>query len=36
MSGDKYKIARQEQPYFLTLAIFDWIDVFSRKDYKLI
>ena len=36
MSGDKYIIADQQQPYFLTLTIIDWVDVFTRKDYKLI
>jgi len=36
MSGDRYKIAEQQQPYFLTLTVIDWVDVFTRKDYKLI
>jgi REP element-mobilizing transposase RayT len=36
MSGDRYKIADQEQTYFLTLTVIDWVDVFTRKDYKLI
>lgn len=36
MSGDKYIIADQQQMYFLTLTIIDWVDVFTRKDYKLI
>jgi putative transposase len=36
MSGDSYKIADQEQVHFLTLTIIDWVDIFTRKDYKLI
>ncbi len=36
MSGDRYVIANQEQNYFLTLTVVDWVDVFTRKDYKLI
>ena len=36
MSGDRYKIADQEQVYFLTLTVIDWVDVFTRKDYKII
>jgi putative transposase len=36
MSGDRYKIADQEAPYFVTFTIVNWIDVFTRKDYKLI
>ncbi len=36
MSGDRYKIANQQQTYFLTLTIVDWVDVFTKKDYKLI
>jgi REP element-mobilizing transposase RayT len=36
MSGDRYKITDQEAPYFVTFTIVNWIDIFSRKDYKLI
>ena len=36
MSGDRYEIADQEKTYFLTLTVIDWVDVFTRKDYKLI
>ena len=36
MSGDKYRIADQEQLYFLTFTIVHWIDVFTRKEQKLI
>ena len=36
MSGDRYKIADQEGLYFLTITVIQWIDIFTRKDYKLI
>ena len=36
MSGDRYVITDQQQVYFLTLTVVDWVDVFTRKDYKLI
>ena len=36
MSGDRYRIADQNQVYFLTLTVVDWVDIFTRKDYKLI
>jgi putative transposase len=36
MRGDSYKIADQQQVYFLTLTIIDWVDIFTRKDYKLL
>jgi hypothetical protein len=34
MSGDKYIIADQQQPYFLTLTIIDWVDVSTRKNNR--
>jgi len=34
MSGDKYFITDQHNPYFLTLTVVHWIDLFSRKDYR--
>ena len=34
MSGDKYIISDQHNPYFLTLTIVNWIDLFSRRDYR--
>jgi putative transposase len=34
MSGDRYKIADQNSIYFLTLTVVDWIDVFTRKEYR--
>ena len=29
-----YQIKNQEQLYFVTLQIVEWIDVFSRKNYR--
>jgi REP element-mobilizing transposase RayT len=34
--SDKYKIWNNEKAYFLTLTVEGWIDVFSRKNHKLI
>ena len=34
MSGDRYYIDDQHATYFLTFPIVDWIDVFTRPDYK--
>ncbi len=36
MSGDRYLIADQQAIYFLTLTVIDWVDVFTKKDYKVI
>ena len=36
MSGDRYFINDQHATYFLTFTVVDWIDVFTRKDYKII
>ncbi len=36
MSGDRYFITDQHAIYFLTFTVVDWIDVFTRPDYKLI
>ena len=35
MSGDKYIIRDQNAMHFLTFTVIDWVDVFSRKEYKL-
>ena len=35
MSGDRYLISDQNAIYFLTFTIVGWIDVFTRKEYKL-
>jgi putative transposase len=36
VSGDNYKIFNNDSPYFLTFTVVDWVDVFTRKDYKII
>lgn len=33
--SDKYKIWDQEGAYFLTLTVVGWVDIFTRKKYKL-
>ena len=35
MSGDRYIISDQNAMYFLTFTIVGWIDVFTRKEYRL-
>lgn len=35
MSGDKYRIGDQNEIHFLTFTVVGWIDVFTRKEYKL-
>jgi putative transposase len=32
--SDKYKIKDKDRPYFLTLTVVGWIDVFSRPNHK--
>ena len=34
--SDKYRIWDQRKAYFLTLTVVGWIDVFTRKNLKLI
>ncbi len=34
--SDKYKIFDQEEAYFITMTIVGWIDVFTRKNHKLL
>ena len=34
MSGDRYTITDQNALYFLTFTVIDWVDVFTRKEYK--
>ena len=29
-----YKISEQDQIYYLTLEVVEWIDLFTRKSYK--
>ena len=33
--SDKYKMHEREKPYFVTLTVVGWIDVFTRKNHKL-
>jgi REP element-mobilizing transposase RayT len=35
MSGDKYIIRDQNAMYFLTFTVIDWVDVFTKKGYKM-
>ena len=32
--ADAYRIQNQYTAYFITLTIVDWVDVFTRKEYK--
>jgi len=34
--SEKYKMCEEGKAYFLTLTVVDWIDVFTRKSYKLL
>ena len=34
--SDKYKIYEPERAYFLTMTVVGWIDVFTRKNHKLL
>lgn len=34
MSADNYFITDQNAVYFLTFTVTDWIDIFTRKEYK--
>ena len=36
MSADNYFITDQHAIYFLTFTVIDWIDVFTRKEYKIV
>lgn len=36
MSADNYFITDQNGIYFLTFTVIDWVDVFTRKEYKFI
>ncbi len=33
--SDKYKTGKDDKAYFLTLTVVDWINIFSRKAYKV-
>ena len=32
--SEKYKVRDQDRPYFITFAVTDWVDVFTRQQYK--
>jgi putative transposase len=34
MSGDKYVITDQQGCYFVTFTVIQWIDLFSRRQYR--
>ena len=34
--SEKYKIWDQEKAYFLTLTVVGWIDIFTRKNHKML
>ena len=36
MSADNYFITDQNATYFLTFTVEDWIDIFTRKEYKVV
>lgn len=36
MSGDRYIIREQNDLYFLTLTIVDWVDLFTRKELAMV
>jgi putative transposase len=36
MPGDRYRIGNQNDIYFLTITVVDWVDLFTRKDYAII
>jgi len=34
MSGDRYKIRDQNGIYFITCTVVEWIDIFTRSEYR--
>ncbi|QIA09897.1 transposase [Draconibacterium halophilum] len=36
MPADNYFISDQNASYFLTFTVVDWLDVFTRKEYKVV
>lgn len=36
MSADNYFINEQNALYYLTFTVVDWVDVFTRKEYKVV
>ena len=31
-----YQIIEQDKPYFITLQVVDWVDIFSKEIYRKI
>ncbi len=36
MSADNYYIEDQNAVYFMTFTVSDWIDIFTRKEYRFV
>ena len=34
MSSENYKVEKQDAVYFLTFTVIDWVDVFTRLNYR--
>lgn len=34
MSSENYRIRNQHSVYFLTFTVTDWVDVFTRRNYR--
>ncbi len=32
--SSKYKVRTPDKPYFITITVVDWVDVFTRSEYK--
>lgn len=32
--SEKYKVHSNDYPYFITMTIIDWVDLFTRKEHK--
>ena len=36
MSSENYRVEKQDAVYFLTFTVTDWVDVFTRLNYRSI
>jgi len=36
MVGERCRIGNQNDIYFLTITVVDWVDLFTRKEYAII
>jgi len=36
MSDGGYKIRNKEGIHFITFAVVEWVDVFTRKEYRFV